>query len=318
VRAASGIEAGAGDNWPVGRLDGRVALITGAARGQGRAIAAKFAAEGADLLLCDICAQLESVRYPMGTVDELDETVALVRSHGRDCIAEIADVRDLDALEAVVAKGVERFGRLDAVCANAGIVSFKGFLELSRDAWDEMIAVNLTGVFNTVRAAAPPMIERGHGSVVLTSSTNAVEGGQGLSHYTAAKAGVLGLLQAFALELAPFGIRVNAVLPGPVLTPMTDNAQVRLYATGRRDATTDDLAEATRSWVALAGRHALPASAVADTAIWLASDESLNVTGVQIPVDAGHLVLPGHNHAPVREGAAFDHATSALAATDSG
>ena len=313
MAATSGAEDAAGDNCRMGRLDGRVALITGAARGQGRAIAAKLAAEGADLVLCDIGAQIESVRYPMGTAAELDETVELVRSHGRECVAEIADVRDLGALEALVAEGIERFGRLDAVCANAGIVSFKSFLELSREAWDDMIAVNLTGVFNTVRAAAPPMIERGQGSVILTSSTNAVEGGQGLAHYTAAKAGVLGLLQAFALELAPSGIRVNALLPGPVMTPMTDNPQVRLYATGRRDATTEDLAEATRSWVALAGRHALSASAVADAIIWLASDESLHVTGVQIPVDAGHLVLPGFNHAPVREGAAFDNATEALA-----
>lgn len=296
----------------MGRLDGQVALITGAARGQGRAIAAKFAAEGADLVLCDLCAQIASVAYPMGTADELEETAAMVRDAGRGCIAEIADVREAEALEALVAAAVERFGRLDVVCPNAGIVSFRRFWELSREAWDEMIAVNLTGVFNTVSAAAPAMMERRTGSIILTSSTNGVEGGAGLTHYTAAKAGVLGMLQSFALELGPFGIRVNAVLPGPIMTPMTDNAQVRRFATGRSDATRQDLAEATRNWVVLAGRSALPAAAVADAMIWLASDESLHVTGATIPVDAGHLVLPGFNHAPVRDGPRLDYDANAL------
>lgn len=296
----------------MGRLDGRVALITGAARGQGRAIAAKFAAEGADLVLCDICAQIASVAYPMGTRDELAQTAAMVRGAGRGCVAEVADVRDPSALTELVSTAVDRFGRLDIVCPNAGIVSFQRFWELSQAAWDDVLAVNLTGVFNTVRAAAPPMMERGQGTIVLTSSTNGVEAGAALTHYTAAKAGVLGMLQSFALELGPYGIRVNCVLPGPIMTPMTDNDQVRGYATRRPDATREDLAEATRNWVLLAGRRALPAAAVADAIVWLASDESVHITGAQIPVDAGHLVLPGFNHSPVDNGMKLDYDGNAL------
>jgi SDR family mycofactocin-dependent oxidoreductase len=298
----------------MGRLDGRVGFITGGARGQGRAIAAKLAAEGADIVLCDICSQIESVAYPLATQDDLRATADLIESAGRECMAEAVDVRDLPALTDFAQRAVERFDRIDVVCANAGIVSYGAFWELSQQAWDDMIAVNLTGVFNTVKAVAPGMMQRRRGSIILTSSVNGVEAAGAITHYTAAKAGVIGLAKSFALELGPFGVRVNCILPGPVLTPMTDNPPTRDYILQKEGATTADFIEATRGWHLLRGRPCLPASAIADTIIWLASDESLNITGAEIPVDAGHLVLPGINLAPVHDDdqIAFDFEANAL------
>ncbi len=283
----------------MGRLEGKVAFITGGARGQGRAIAAKFASEGADIAICDICAQLPTVPYPLANTDDLAETVRLIERSGRRCLADIADVRDQAALDRVVAKAIDELGQIDIVCVNAGIVNFAAFWEMPEDVWDEMIDVNLTGVWKTVKAVAPHMMERTRGSIILTSSSNGREPAPELAHYTAAKHGVIGLMKSFAYELGPYGIRVNTILPGPILTPMTNNEPTRSWIFGRPKASLEDYLQATRNWHVLRGRAALPASAIADAMIWLASDESLHVTGVELPVDAGHLILPGMNMSPV-------------------
>lgn len=298
----------------MGRLDGRVALITGGARGQGSAIAAKFAAEGADIAICDICAQIESVPYEMASDADLEQTAALIESSGRRCVAAEVDVRDAAALRSFVERTVDELGRLDVVCPNAGIVNFHPFWELEEEVWDDLIAVNLTGVFKTVKAAAPAMIEAKAGSVILTSSVNGREAGPEMAHYVAAKHGVIGLMRSFAYELGPYGIRVNSVLPGPIMTPMADNPQTREWIFRRPGASREDYLTATRNWHLLRGRPSLPSAVIADTMIWLASDESLHVTGVEIPVDAGHMVLPGMNMDPIEdpEQGSFDYEANAL------
>jgi SDR family mycofactocin-dependent oxidoreductase len=304
----------------MGRLDGRVALITGGARGQGRAIAAKFASEGADIVIGDVCAQLPSVPYPMSTTDDLQETADLVDRAGRQCIAEVVDVRDQAALTGLAERAVGELGRIDVLCANAGIVNFAPFWELTEEAWDEMLAVNLTGVWKSVRAVAPHMMERRSGSIILTSSVNGREAGPEMTHYVAAKHGVIGLLRSFAYELGPFGVRVNAVLPGPILSPMANNEATRSWIFRRAGATLEDYLQATRNWHLLRGRPSLPTSVIADAMIWLASDEAAQVTGVELPVDAGHMVLPGMNMDPIvdDELGTFDYEGTALSAVLSG
>jgi SDR family mycofactocin-dependent oxidoreductase len=302
------------------RLDGRVALITGGARGQGRAIAAKFASEGADIVIGDICEQLPTVPYPMSTTDDMEETVRLVESAGQRCLAQICDVRSLPQLEALLARALEEFGQIDIVCANAGIVNFHPLWELTEEIWDETLDVNLTGVWKTVRAVAPHMMERRSGSIILTSSVNGREAGPEMAHYVAAKHGVIGLLRSFAYELGPHGIRVNAVLPGPILSPMADNEATRSWIFRRPNATREDYLAATRNWHLLRGRPSLPTSVIADAMIWLASDESAQVTGVEIPVDAGHMVLPGMNMDPIvdEELGTFDYDATAVGTAEQG
>jgi NAD(P)-dependent dehydrogenase (short-subunit alcohol dehydrogenase family) len=193
-------------------------------------------------------------------------------------------------------------------------VNFHPFWELTEDVWDEMIAVNLTGVWKTVRAVAPHMMERRSGSIILTSSVNGREAGPEMAHYVAAKHGVIGLLRSFAYELGPHGVRVNAVLPGPILSPMANNEATRSWIFRRPGATLEDYLQATRNWHLLRGRPSLPTTVIADAMIWLASDEAAQVTGVELPVDAGHMVLPGMNMDPIvdEEVGTFDYDGTAL------
>jgi SDR family mycofactocin-dependent oxidoreductase len=292
------------------RLDGKVALITGGARGQGRAIARKFASEGADVVICDIAAQIPWVPYPMSTVDDLNETAALVEAEGRTCIAEVADVRDQAALDALVARAIDELGKVDIVIAQAAIADFKPLWEITDEEWRDVVEVTLTGSWHTVKAIAPHMMERGSGCIVFTSSLNGIEGGPNYAHYIAAKHGVCGLMKATAIELGPYNVRVNAVLPGPIDTPIVDNPAHRDRIVGREGATREEYLDSTRRWFLLRGRRSLPARAVADAMTWLVSDEAKHITGVELPVDAGHNVLPGLNAAPIVDAAAFDEETS--------
>src|SRR5687768_3295241 len=218
---------------PVATLDGKVAFITGAGRGQGRSHALRLADEGADVVALDICADaVETVPYGLSSRADLDQTVALVEAKGRRIVAVEADVRDLGQVQKAVDAGLGEFGHIDVVCANAGVGSWSVSYEMSEQMWKDMIDINLTGVFNTVRAAVPSMVRRGEGgSVVLTSSTAGLIGYQHTAHYTAAKHGVLGLMKVLAQELAPQHIRVNAVCPTTVNTPLVINdATFNLFA----------------------------------------------------------------------------------------
>jgi SDR family mycofactocin-dependent oxidoreductase len=284
----------------MGRLDGKVAYITGGARGQGATMARTFAREGADIIISDLCSQIDSVRYSLATKDELEGVAQEVRDLGRRCVAEIADVRDQAQLDAVTAKGLEEFGQIDIVCANAGIQGVSSFWTMTDEQWDDMIAVNQTGVWKTAKSTAPSMIERQTGCLILTASVNGREPLQDYCHYTSSKHGVIGLAKSFALELGPYNVRVNTILPGPIGTYMNDNPVNRDWSAGFEGATTDDMNASIRHWHNLRGRGALPPQAIANAALWLASDEAEHVHGTELVVDAGHLILPGFNHAPVQ------------------
>ncbi|MDO8210182.1 mycofactocin-coupled SDR family oxidoreductase [Conexibacter sp. CPCC 206217] len=283
------------------RLKGNVAFITGGARGQGRAMALKFASEGADVVICDICSDAETVPYPLSTSADLAETRSRVEALGRRCVAEVADVRSQEQLDRVVERGIDELGHIDIVCASAGVHSFLPFWEMPEEMWQEVIDTNLTGVWHTVKAVAPHMIERGEGAAILTSSVMGKETGPDLAHYAAAKHGVIGLMRSFAFELGPHNIRVNAILPSVVHDKMGDNPATREWVFGRSDATTEDYVAATRNWHVLRGRAALPAAAIADAALFFASAESQHITGTELVVDAGHSILPGFNHTPIHD-----------------
>lgn len=280
------------------RLKGKVAFITGGARGQGSAIAQKFASEGADIVIADICKDIPTVGYHLGTEEDLRETQQSVEALDRRCITEIADVRDQAALDGVVARAIETFGKIDITIANAGIAAYKPLWEITDEEWQDQIDVNLTGAWHTVKAVAPHFIGRGSGSIVLTSSVYGIEGGWNYAHYIAAKHGVLGLMKSAALELGPYDVRVNAVLPGPIDTKINDYPRGRDRIVGHASATRAEYLQSVKYWHALKGRTALPASAIADAMIWLVSDEASNVTGIELIIDAGHNILPGVNPRP--------------------
>ncbi|MEZ5383335.1 MAG: mycofactocin-coupled SDR family oxidoreductase [Microthrixaceae bacterium] len=274
------------------RFDGQVVFITGAARGQGREEAVRFAAEGARIIGVDLADQLGSIPYPMATPEDLATTVALVEAAGGAMVARAADVRDLAALQGAVDEGLDRFGRLDVVVANAGVYAPAGFLDLSEAAWDETVGTNLTGVFKTVRAAAPAMIEADRGgSVVITSSIAGLRGLYASAPYVASKHGVTGLMKTLALELAPHRIRVNTVHPSSVRTPMIDNDYFPAMIRGDLDHPSfEDTAEFLGSQQALDFPWLEP-SDVANAVLWLCSAEARGITGVALPVDAGNLLI---------------------------
>jgi SDR family mycofactocin-dependent oxidoreductase len=275
-----------------------VALITGAARGQGRAHAVTCAREGADVIVTDTNIQLGSVPYRMATDEDLAETARQVEVIGRRALAETVDVRDQSQLDRAVTLGLERFGRIDILIANAGIWAVTPFWELTEQQWDEMIGVNLTGVWKSAKAVTPHMIERQSGSIVIISSVNGLEPGANYAHYVAAKHGVVGLMKNIALELAPYGVRCNSIHPGAVLTPMTSHQAAWDRHAGHPGGTEQDMMAGGARFHALKGSSYMDPQVIADTALYLNSHLAAHVTGVTIPVDAGHMLLPGFNHAP--------------------
>jgi SDR family mycofactocin-dependent oxidoreductase len=277
----------------MGRLDGKVAFVTGAARGQGRSHAITLAKEGADIVAVDVVKQLPTVEYGMSTPDDLAETVRQVEALDRRIVARVADVRDTAALRSAVDDGVAELGRLDIVLANAGIASFAPVEDLTDEMWDEMIDINLTGVFKTVRAAVPHIRAHGQGgAIVLTSSTAGIKGLGNLAHYVAAKHGVVGLVKTFANEFAPDMIRVNSVHPTAVSTDMIHNRKT--YGNFVPDKPEDQV---TQDDVAplFQGLNAMPVpwvetADISNAILWLVSDDARYVTGVQLPVDAGSVI----------------------------
>jgi SDR family mycofactocin-dependent oxidoreductase len=207
----------------VGRLDDKVVVITGGARGQGRSHAVTLAREGADIVIGDLVAPLDTVDYPLADPADLDETVSLIEKLGRRCLAMRADVRELAAMQELADRAIAEFGRIDILLANAGIAGQMPVAEMTADQWRQMIDVNLTGVFTAFRAVLPTMIDKRSGHLVATSSIVATTGATNSGHYAAAKAGVVALVQSVAYEVAEHGIVVNAVLPAGVDTPMIHN-----------------------------------------------------------------------------------------------
>ena len=270
------------------RLEGKVAFVTGAARGQGRSHAVRLAEEGADIIAVDLCAQVDSVPYPMATPDDLAQTVKEVEALDRRIVATRADVRDAGALKSALDAGVAELGRLDIVCANAGIFSFSTE-ELGEQAWRDMIDINLTGVWHTAKAAVPHLVEGGRGgSMILTSSTAGLKGFPNFAHYVSAKHGVVGLMRTLALELAPHMIRVNSVHPTSVNTDMIQNdATYRLFAPDIENPTREDVAPRFGEMNALPINW-VEARDISNAVLFLASDEARYITGITLPVDAGY------------------------------
>ena len=272
-----------------GRVEGKVAFITGAARGQGRAHAVRMAQEGADIIAVDICKQIDSVRIPLSTPEDLAETAELVKNAGRRIYTAEVDVRDYDALKAAVDAGVEEFGKLDIIVANAGIGNGGETLDKTGEPdWDDMIGVNLSGVWKTVKAGVPHILAGGNGgSIILTSSVGGLKAYPHTGHYVAAKHGVVGLMRTFAVELGAQNIRVNSVHPTNVNTPLFMNEPtMKLFRPDLENPGPEDMKVIGQLM------HTLPIGWVepediANAVLFLASDEARFITGVTLPVDGG-------------------------------
>ena len=274
-----------------GRVEGKVAFITGAARGQGRSHAVRLAQEGADIIAVDICHDVEGA-LPMATPDDLAETVKLVENLDRRIVATQADVRDFDALAAAVDDGVAQLGRLDIAVANAGIASMGGAVQdMDAGNWKHTIDINLSGVWHTARAAVPHILAGGRGgAIVLTSSVGGSKALPNMSHYVSAKHGVVGLMRSLAVELGPHNVRVNSVHPTNVKTPMFFNeGTFKMFRPDVENPGPDDVLPIAQMM------HTLPIGWVepediSNAVLFLVSDESRYITGVQLPVDGGSLL----------------------------
>jgi (+)-trans-carveol dehydrogenase len=272
-----------------GRVAGKVGFITGAARGQGRSHAIRLAEEGADIIAADLCEQVASVGYPLATPQDLDETARRVTELGRRVVTVTADVRDYPGLAKALDDAVAQLGRLDIVSANAGILSHGTADALGDASWQDMIDINLTGVWHTAKAAVPHLLAGGRGgSIVLTSSAVVMKGTPNHAHYVSAKHGIVGLTRTMARELAPHWIRVNALHPGNVDTAMVRNPEtLRLFRPDLENPTVEDVAAVFQA------HNTLPvpwveSADISNALLFLASDEARYITGVSLPVDAGY------------------------------
>ncbi len=277
-----------------GRVEGKVAFITGAARGQGRSHAVRLAQEGADIIAVDLCESVPSVErfYPGATPEDLAQTVEAVEALDRRIVASQADVRDYDALEAAFQEGVAQLGRVDIVSANAGIFIFGDqSQDVSETDWDDVVDINQKGVWHTCKAVIPHLIEQGSGgSIVLTSSTAGLKGTPNVLPYTAAKHAVVGIMRTLALELAPHSIRVNTIHPTGVATDMILNeAAFSLFLPDETHPTREQAAEAFQTTNALPVPWVEPID-ISNALLFLASDESRYVTGLELKVDAGYTI----------------------------
>ncbi|MBF4993265.1 mycofactocin-coupled SDR family oxidoreductase [Arthrobacter gandavensis] len=278
----------------MGNLEGKVAFITGAARGQGRSHALRLAREGADIIAVDLCAPVESVTgfYPPATPEDLKETVRQVEALDRRIVAVEADVRDIDAMTAAVNEGVAQLGRLDIVVANAGIFTFgEDTHKVSEQSWTELMDINVTGVWHTYKAAAEHLMAAGPGgSVIIISSLAGFKGLANVAAYTTTKHAVVGLMKVLANELGPLGIRVNTIHPNSVDTPMVKNQKTyRLFRPELEDPQPED-AESAFAGLNPMGKAWIEPEHISNAVAWLASDQSYYVSGGQIPVDAGGAV----------------------------
>ncbi|MEE1789321.1 mycofactocin-coupled SDR family oxidoreductase [Streptomyces sp. BE308] len=269
------------------RLQGKTVIVTGAARGVGRACALAFAREGADLALLDVCGDIDGVPYPLGTTSQLAHTAGLCREQGAAVLTAEADIRDRDALRTAVDRTVERFGRVDVLVNNAGIAapSGKPAHEVTEDEWQVMIDINLTGAWRMTSVVGPLMLAQRSGSVINVASTAGLVGYRNFAGYAASKHGLIGLTKATALDYAPLKVRVNALCPGSIRDD--GRAEGRMLAEIARSLDLP-VAEHEETFVQSQPMNALiEPEDVAGAALWLASDESRQVTGSVLTVDGG-------------------------------
>jgi SDR family mycofactocin-dependent oxidoreductase len=270
-----------------GRMAGKVAFVTGAARGQGRAHCVRLAEEGADVIAVDLCEPVRGVPYPGATKEDLDETVRLVEARDRRIHAVQVDVRDRPALGAAVDAGVAELGRLDGVVVNHGITIMRPWDQVTPEIFDDTIGVNLVGAWNSVMAAAPHVVASGGGSIVLTSSVAGLKGLPFLVPYVASKFAVTGMARAFAAELGKDGVRVNSIHPTSVDTAMSMHSSATKEAREAMDAALAGNPHLGGMYGNLLGLEVTSVDDIADAVLFLLSDESRVVTGVAMPVDAG-------------------------------
>lgn len=273
----------------MGKLDGKVAFISGAARGQGRSHAVRLAEEGADIIAFDICGQIDTVPYPMARPADLQKTARLVEALDRRIVTAEADVRDAGAVAKLLADGVAELGRVDIVVANAGIFSPGDPLALSSQTWVDMIDVNLTGVWNTIQAALSHLIDQGHGgSIVITSSAAGIKAPPNLVHYVAAKHGVIGIMRSLSNDLGKYSIRVNTLHPTMVNTDMVQNDALRGLFFPDRDSppTVEEFAALSANMQALPIPWVEPID-ISNAVLFLVSDDARYITGETLRIDAG-------------------------------
>jgi SDR family mycofactocin-dependent oxidoreductase len=276
-----------------GRVEGKIAFVTGAGRGQGRSHAVRLAEEGADIIAVDICAPVDSVKYDMATEADLAETGRLVEELDRRVVTAAADVRDYARVKAVLDDGRAQLGGLDIVVANAGIASYAAGHEITEDAWDEMIDIDLKGVWHAIKAAVPHLLEQSSGSIVICASGAGLIGPPGLAHYVAAKHGAIGLMRSFANELGPHMIRVNSVCPTQVETPMIMNDEIfQMFRPDLESPVREDIIEVSTNMNLIPVPWVQPRD-VSNAVLFLASDEARYITGTALPVDAGIVTKVG-------------------------
>jgi (+)-trans-carveol dehydrogenase len=280
----------------MGRVEGKVAFITGVARGQGRSHAVRLAREGADIIGLDICEDLPVAHSPHATEEDLAETVRLVEGTGRRIVARKADVRFRDQIDNVVAEGLEAFGKIDVVVANAVTIAYTPLLELTEEAFEATLDVNLHGVYNTVKAALPSMVGRGEGGSIILIASGVAYKAVPVVDYSAAKTALIGMMRSLANELAGSWIRVNVIAPGHVLTPVVDNPAygervARQVRNGQPFANREE--QLATMWEQFKPRHMLPLGwlepdDISSGVLFLASDESRYVTAEELRVDGGY------------------------------
>lgn len=275
----------------MGRVEGKVALITGAARGQGRSHAIRLAEEGADIIAVDIAGQVHTASGQPATPDDLAITVKEVEALGRRIISVQADVRDQGALDAAVAAGLAEYGKIDIVVANAGVINYGPLAEVQEDQWQTLLDVNLTGVWHTAKATIPALIASAPGSaLILTASVGSLKGAAGSGAYISAKHGVIGLMRTLAIELAPNAVRVNCVAPGNVNTEMLVNEEtMRRFLPDVENPTSEQFGEVAKAFHTMDVPWVEPRD-ISHAVLFLASDEARYVTGIALPVDAGALL----------------------------
>ena len=274
----------------MGRVQGKVAFITGVARGQGRSHAVRLAEEGADIIGVDALVDFDTMPYPMGTEDDMEETARLIEKAGRTALLTRVDVRDRDALQEAVSAGVAELGRLDIVCANAGISPPGGPVwTIPAQQWQDVIDINLTGVFNTLAVTVPAIQAAGNGgSIIVTASGAGLRSAQNLGDYNSSKHGVVGLAQTLANEVAREGIRVNVIAPGTVDTPMVtaNDVQFKVFRPDLENPTLDDCVDIFKMIMPM-GHPWVDPQDISNAVVFLASEEARYVTGIVMPVDQG-------------------------------